>query len=313
MLSQRDKITVITILDEILGVGSSLKGNEQAHYCPFCHHHKKKLQVNLETQKWHCWVCDSKGSRISSLLRRLNVDPKKLKKVKEIYDDEYSTPYKETDEEQIQLFLPTEYRPLWETPKGLNPHYKNAVTYMKNRGFSRDEFMRFGVGYCEDGLYGGRVIIPSYDENNKLNYFIARSFYEGEKMKYKNPPVSKNVIMFENQINWSQPITIVEGIFDAMTIKRNSIPILGKFIPKKLMNKIFKSGVKKINILLDSDAQEQALYYTNYFQKQGIQTTNIIPQQKDANEMGFGIVTNLIKSSKETTYEDLIFQKLETI
>jgi DNA primase len=312
MLSQRDKFTVISTLDEVLGVGSSLKGNEQAHLCPFCHHHKKKLQVNLETQKWHCWVCDAKGSRISSLLRKLNVDVKKLKRIKEIYDDEYSTPYVET-EEVVQLFLPQQYRPLWETPRGVNPHYRNALSYMRQRGFTQDLLMRYQVGYCEDGLYGGRVIIPSYDENYKLNYFIARSFYDGEKMKYKNPPVSKNVIIFENQINWKEPITLVEGIFDAMTIRRNSIPLLGKFVPKKLMNKIFKEGVKKINILLDDDAQEQAIYYTNYFQKQGIQTTNILPQLKDANEMGFETVNHLIKTTKETTFEDLVFQKLDTL
>lgn len=308
MLNQNNRFTVISILDDVLGVGTSLKGDEQAHYCPFCHHHKKKLQVNLETQKWHCWVCDSKGKRVSSLLRRLNVDPKKLKQIKEIYDDHYVSPEKE--EEQVQLFLPKEYQPLWKQPKGLNPSYTNSIHYLKQRGFGMDDIQRFQIGFCEDGLYGGRVIIPSYDETYNLNYFIARSFYPDEKMKYKNPPVSKNVIMFENQINWTQPITLVEGIFDAMTIKRNSIPLLGKFVPKKLMNKIFSEGVKKINILLDSDAQEQALYYVDYFSKQGIETTNIIPQQKDANEMGFDVVHNLLKSTKQTSFEDMINQKI---
>ena len=61
MLSARNKLVVINVLDSALGVGTSLKGNEQAHHCPFCHHHKKKLQVNLDSQYWHCWVCDSKG------------------------------------------------------------------------------------------------------------------------------------------------------------------------------------------------------------------------------------------------------------
>ena len=46
MLSQRDKSVIVNILDEILGVGTSLKGNEQAHYCPFCHHHKKKILLH---------------------------------------------------------------------------------------------------------------------------------------------------------------------------------------------------------------------------------------------------------------------------
>ena len=87
MLSHHDKQQVITILDEVLGVGTSMKNDEQAHYCPFCHHHKKKLQINLKTQYWHCWVCDAKGRKIQRLLKRLHVDSRKLKKIYEIYGD----------------------------------------------------------------------------------------------------------------------------------------------------------------------------------------------------------------------------------
>ena len=81
MLSGKNRLTVITVLDNTLGAGTSLKGSEQAHHCPFCHHHKKKLQVNLETQYWHCWVCDSKGRTIQSLLRKLNVDIRDIQKI----------------------------------------------------------------------------------------------------------------------------------------------------------------------------------------------------------------------------------------
>ena len=48
--------------------------------------------------------------------------------------------------------------------------------------------------------------------------------------------------MFENQINWDEPITLVEGVFDAMAVKRNAIPILGKFIPKTLNDSIYKGS-----------------------------------------------------------------------
>jgi len=51
MLSGKNKLKIINILDSALGVGSSLKGNEQAHHCPFCNHHKKKLQINLRYSK----------------------------------------------------------------------------------------------------------------------------------------------------------------------------------------------------------------------------------------------------------------------
>ena len=310
MLSQRDKSVIIGILDDVLGIGTSMKGNEQAHHCPFCHHHKKKLQINLNTQQWHCWVCDSKGRKIQTLLRRLQVDNKKIKKVYEIYGDDYIVSTISTDEEKVELRLPSEFKSLLEKPKGLNPLYKKVVQYAKDRNITKEDIIRYNIGYCDGGIYNNRIIIPSYDSNNRLNYFIARSVFVEEKFKYKNPPVSKNVTMFENQINWNQPITLCEGVFDALAIKRNAIPLLGKFIPKTLMDNIYKKGIKEIKILLDTDAQEQALYYVNYFMNNGIVVTNILPTEKDAGEMGFSQVNSILKEKKKTDFEDIISQKL---
>ena len=310
MLAHHDKQQVINILDDVLGPGTSMKGDEQAHYCPFCHHHKKKLQINLQTQKWHCWVCDSKGKRIQSLLRRLHVDSHKLKKIYEIYGDDYVVYSNNTEDEKVELRLPNEFRSLLEEPKGLNPTFRKVKEYARKRGITQGDIKRYNIGYCDAGHYANRIIIPSYDNDNRLNYFIARSVYDEEKFKYKNPPVSKNIIMFENQINWQEPITLVEGVFDAMAVKRNAIPLLGKFIPKTLNDTIYKKEVKSINILLDEDAQDQALYYTMQFQNQGITTRNIKPSDKDAGEMGFSQVNTILKESKETQFGDIISQKL---
>ena len=311
MLSQRDKSVIIGILDEVLGVGTSLRGNEQAHHCPFCHHHKKKLQVNLETQQWHCWVCDSKGRKIQTLLKRLHVDSKKIRKVFEIYGDDYIVSSTSTDEEKVELRLPSEFKSLLVKPKGLNPLYKKVVQYAKDRGITKEDIIRYNIGYCDGGIYTNRIIIPSYDVDNRLNYFIARSVFAEEKFKYKNPPVSKNVTIFENHINWKKPITLCEGVFDAMSIKRNAIPLLGKFIPKTLMDSIYKKGVRDIKIVLDKDAQDQALYYVNYFMNNGITVTNILPTEKDAGDMGFTKVNKILKQTKNTGFEDIISQKLQ--
>ena len=310
MLAHHDKQQVINILDDVLGPGTSMKGDEQAHYCPFCHHHKKKLQINIQTQKWHCWVCDSKGKRIQSLLRRLHVDSHKLKKIYEIYGDDYVVYSNNTEDEKVELRLPNEFRSLLEEPKGLNPTFRKVKEYARKRGITQGDIKRYNIGYCDSGHYANRIIIPSYDNDNRLNYFIARSVYDEEKFKYKNPPVSKNVIMFENQINWNEPITLVEGVFDAMAVKRNAIPLLGKFVPKILNDTIYKKEVKSINILLDEDAQEQALYYTMQFQNQGITTKNIKPSDKDAGEMGFSQINSILKNTEETEFGDIISQKL---
>jgi len=312
MLSGKNKIVVISILDTTLGVGSSLKGNEQQHHCPFCHHHKKKLQVNLDTQQWHCWVCNSKGRSIASLLRKLNVDKRDLDRLHKIYGDEPA--YSPTEEYVIKLQLPKEFKQLHFKPSGLfNPIYTKAIHYLKQRGIKDSEIVKYNIGYCEDGLYGGRIIIPSYDESGELNYFIARSFYEDEKMKYKNPPVNRDVIVFENQINWNEPITLVEGAFDAFSVKRNVIPLLGKFLLSKLKNKIFEKGVKEITIMLDSDAIEDSTKHSEWFIKNGIKVKNIIPNGKDAGELGYERVNELIKTTTETGWDDLVLSKLNNV
>ena len=313
MLSQRDKSVIINILDEVLGVGTSLKGNEQAHHCPFCHHHKKKLQINLETQQWHCWVCDSKGRKIQTLLKRLHVDSKRIKKVYEIYGDDYIVSSTTTDEEKVELRLPSEFKSLLKKPKGLNPLYKKVVQYAKDRRISKEDIIKYNIGYCDSGIYTNRIIIPSYDVDGRLNYFIARSVFTEERFKYKNPPISKNVTIFENQINWNKPITLTEGVFDALAVKRNAIPLLGKFIPKTLMDSIYKRGVKEIKIILDKDAQDQALYYVNYFMNNGITVTNILPTEKDASDMGFSKINKKLKTSESTEFSDIISQKLSTL
>ena len=312
MLSQRDKSVIINILDDTLGVGTSLRGNEQAHHCPFCHHHKKKLQINLDTQQWHCWVCDAKGKKIQTLLKRLHVDSKRIKRVFEIYGDDYIVS-STIVEEKVELRLPSEFKSLLEKPKGINPLYRKVLQYATDRGITKEDIIRYNIGYCDGGMYSNRIIIPSYDRDNRLNYFIARSVFSDEKFKYKNPPVSKNVTVFENQINWEEPITLCEGVFDAMSIKRNAIPLLGKFIPKTLMDSIYKKGVKEIKILLDNDAQDQALYYVNYFMNNGITVTNVLPTEKDAGDMGFSEVNSILKNTSKTEFSDIISQKLANL
>jgi transcription elongation factor Elf1 len=52
---------LLRILENVLGTGKTLRNNEVAFYCPFCNHYKQKLQVNMESRNWHCWVCNARG------------------------------------------------------------------------------------------------------------------------------------------------------------------------------------------------------------------------------------------------------------
>ena len=77
------------------------------------------------------------------------------------------------------------------------------------------------------------------------------------------------------------------------------------------MDSIYKKGIKEIKIILDKDAQSQALYYVNYFMNNGITVTNVLPTEKDAGEMGFSKVNQKLKDTKKTAFEDVVLQKLK--
>ena len=313
MLKVNDKNTVITTLSNALGNYSILKGNELAFYCPFCNHSKQKLQVNTETQKWHCWTCNSGGKKLTSLLKKLDVDRKTISIIREIYGDSNYNPKLEDADTKVYIQLPKEFISLGESPKGFNPEYKHAIHYLTQRGIGMKEIIKYNIGYCKEGLYSRRVIIPSYNSDGSLNYFVSRSYYPENKMKYKNPPISKNVICFDSQVNWNEPIILCEGVFDAITIKRNAIPLLGKFPSRNLVEKIFMSGVSDIIISLDSDAINEALKAAEYFRKQGINVKMMYMEDKDASEIGYKKFYEQLKKTKEFSSEELLLNKINSL
>jgi DNA primase len=313
VLKQNDKNTVVSTLTGVLGSHLTLKGNELAFYCPFCNHHKPKLQVNTETQKWHCWTCNSGGKKLTSLLKKLDVDRKTISIIREIYGDSNYNPQLEDADTKVFISLPKEFISLNETPKGFNPEYKHAIHYLTQRGITEKDIVKYNIGYCKEGLYGQRIIIPSYNSDGSLNYFVSRSYYPDNKMKYKNPPISKNVICFDSQVNWNEPIILCEGVFDAITIKRNAIPLLGKFPSRTLVEKIFMSGITDIIISLDNDAINEALKAAEYFRKQGIHVKMMYLKDKDAADMGYEKFYEELKEAKEFSSEELLLNKINSL
>ncbi len=175
---------------------------------------------------------------------------------------------------------------------------------------NKEDILKFNIGYCDDGKYKNRVIIPSYDKDGKLNYFIARSFIQDIDRKYDNPPVSRDIIPFELFVNWEAPIILCEGVFDMMSIKRNAVPLLGKTITKGLLDKLLASKVKKIYIALDRDALKKSLDYAQMLMENGKKVYLVDLPGKDPSEMGFKAFTDLVQKCKALTPSELLMRKI---
>ncbi len=276
-------------------------------WSPFISHHKPKLQINVQTQKWHCWVSNQGGHNLFQLFKKLKASKEHFDELVELVGDKKYVRKNTNKEDKKIVRLPNEFKPLWLD--GNSIIRKHAIVYLKNRGITLIDVIRYGMGYCEEGLYANRIIVPSYSSDGELNYFVGRDIYEGG-MKYKNPPVSKDVIGLDLFINWNEPIVLCEGVFDAIAIRRNAIPLFGKTIPKSLMKKIYEKQVKQIYILLDSDAIMDSIKMTDSLMKNGINVYYVNLSEEDPSDMGFKKVINLIKETKQTSFSDLMRMKL---
>ena len=302
---------LVTLVNSVLGTGKQTARGNMAYNCPSCNHHKPKLEVNFTENKqghnpWHCWVCGKKGKSISLLLRIAGATQDRINEAKSLsknVDDTYVPKVVDT------VTLPDEFISLNNVDNS-DIMARHALAYLKKRHVSKHDILKYNMGYCKSGLYKNMVIIPTYNADVRLNYFTARSFEKEPYVKYRNPQVSRDVIPNEHLINWNLPIILCEGPFDAIAIKRNAIPLLGKNIQTNLMKKIVTSLVDKIYIALDRDAIKQALRFCEKLLAEGKEVYLVDMQDKDPSEMGFENFTKLIQKTVPLTYYDLMEQKL---
>ena len=302
------KYELITLLEKVLYKSYQMKNGEHAFHCPFCNHHKKKMQVNLETQKWHCWVCNKGGHKIGILLRKINTPKNIISDVLKILGDYRGVSKDKEEKTEYNVSLPQCYKPLWR--KSDDPLYKNAIHYLKRRNIGPIDILRYSIGYCSSNGYSNRIIVPSYDCDGKLNYFIARDMFPNSKFKYKNPPMSKDTVCFEMFINWNEPIVLCEGVFDAISIRRNVIPLLGKFPSKTLVKRLVEKQVKKIYVALDEDARQDAIKLSKFLMDYGIETYLLNMKDKDPSELGFTKFWKIVKNTQQSKFSDIIKGRL---
>ena len=312
-----ENTALLFLVESVLGKGQSTSKGNYSFKCPFCSHHKNKLEVSLRTTSkrenfWHCWVCNAKGKTLLSLFKKIKAPQDKINELNILI-----VPSKKEDHiSSNNLELPKEFISLSQDVENrvAQIEAKHALKFLKSRGITEDDIIKYNIGFCKEGKYQYRIIIPSYDEYGKLNYFMARDYKEPSLKKYLNPPVSaKDVIGWELYINWDAPIILVEGMFDALTIKRNVIPLFGKVIHGKLMEKLVKSSVNRIYIALDNDARRDALKQAEMLMSYGKEVYMVEMEGKDANEIGFENFLNTLEQTIPLNFQSLLEKKLQLL
>ena len=254
----------VEVLVELL---SDVLGKPHQHYeskgqisfdCPVCADEKGldhgdgkgNLEINYGKHVYKCWSCGETYGTQGPLGKLF--DKFGSKKQKKLYDLIKPEELKQEDIRRPKLRLPEGYTSFENSNSKFIPHIE-AMRYLTSRGITDEIIKKYKIGYTVNGDFSYRIIVPSYNSEGVLNYFVARSWVP-KKMKYKNPTAEKDQIIFnEGAVDWKKDVYLCEGVFDSFFLP-NPIVMLGKKMSKLLFETLYNKAEGNIIICTDGDA-----------------------------------------------------------
>ena len=295
------------VINQVLNQRGKPSGNECLYHCPKCDHHKKKFSVNFSKNVFKCWVCGYAG-----LLRFLVKNYGKSDHIRqwlEIETDEETKKFfnignsLEKEEVKQEIWLPKGF----ETLTTFDRKFMPALQYLANRGVGKRDVLFYQLGCCTYGPMKDRIIIPSFDSEGDVNFWVARSWGDGG---YESSHNNKNKIVFnELHICWDQDIVLVEGFFDALKMGHNAIPLLGSSLSEfsLLFQRIVENN-SRVFLALDPEAETNEKKIAKLLLSFGIEVWKMpIPKETDPG----GMERRALQESKqmaERVYDDFSFR-----
>lgn len=272
-----NKDIAIGILKRLFG-NPKMDSPEHVQYefnCPsaICKNDINKFNLNFNSNKiiFNCFKCGYHGvlhALITQYGTKEDVQRVWLLYPKSAYKS-YNKPLIEKIDSDAISELPEGYRSL--TKKYDSKYYYRAIKYLEKRKVTSDFIKKFELGYTEEGDRKFRIIIPSRNSKNQINYYEARTYFSNSRaITYLKPdfPNKLDIIFNESNINFDLPVYLVEGVFDMFPMI-NCIPLLGKDLSPYLVAKLIKHKTKII-LCLDEDAIKDTIKLYNELSEYGL-------------------------------------------
>lgn len=305
--------------------------NNGTHFlarCILCGDSKKnqyKRRFNLDWNNgvpgWHCFNCGRRGNfiEIYSIVKGMSYDDAKKElfkwKGKEDIKKRINRKQKSVDNPQYQKEI--DYDDFnWIKAKSYKSRYhKNnigfiEVQYRKHLGKFIDDRKipeKYKIYICHSGKYKGRIIIPIFNEENRVIYFQARRIPKTSiEPKYDNPVAPKELCILNRHLfDRSKSIIVHEGLIDAFMVGNQGTSCLGKEISEELIKELLKLTDKDVIIALDND--EEAYKSLKKFMAKNKYANRVRYFLYPKEFRGYGDINNIVtESEKELDVYELI-------
>ena len=293
----------------------SREGSNVAVKCPSCGEKKGKFSINISTWMCHCWVCGIKSRNIYFILKKhVNYN------LAEKFAKDFGLPDKIknniADDHLIEaVLLPDDFIPL-STFIGRDPDIRDCISYCRSRGVSERDMWYFRIGTSRFKDFKRRIIIPSFDSEGELNYFVSRTIDIKGFPKYANSIAKKTDIIFnEINVNWSKEVSLVEGAFDLIKSNENATCLLGSKLSRK--SKLFTCIIKNktpVLLALDPDMKNESHKIAKDLSSFGCHVRILSNDTgKDVGEMSKEKFLDLAKKSTVWSRESILKFKIQSL
>ena len=248
----------LKFFESVFGSGRlAANGKNFGVRCPICapsDHNKRKLVIRVADDVNHCWTCGWKSHTVAPLIRRFGTSSQLLRYKEEFAPRGTTEKFDDTPQKK-KLELPDDFC-LLTLASFTDPDVKATWSYLRSRGVTQKDAWYYKLGISNEYRWKRRVIIPSFDSEGDLNFYVARNIDPGDRRpRYDGPDEDKLPIIFnEINIDWTKKLVICEGAFDLMKCGENAVPLLGSDLNEqsRLFNQIVLHNTP-IALALDGD------------------------------------------------------------
>ena len=264
----------VSLADVVQACGGTLKkaGREYQTHCLW--HDDKRPSLNVVEDKgfMFCPVCHARADAIDYVGQKFGLEWRDaVEKTADLcgipieldgVDPEVAAKQREERRNEIKKL---EHQQSTYKNNIKDPRAERIRQILVDRGFGPDSASEFGIGFCADGFFAGRITIPIYNHRNELVGFTGRTTTE-EQPKYKNSYesdlfIKKNIVFNEVRAKVAareaNSLIFVECEFDYVLMWqegiKNVVALQGTGAPETLVLKRLAKAASNFVLCFDGD------------------------------------------------------------
>ena len=313
-LQNRRNFIISIFGEDYIPAGST----ELRYQCPFCREQglrfdDYKLYVNCSLSKkgglWWCHRCESKGRIKFDPLLSSGSNTDMYNQLDKWMNDAIKGQESNQEEESDYFLIPSNI----PMPGTL------AWDYLIKRGINPSDMSFYNIripGLNDSRSMFNRIVIPNRVISNIwTDMYVARTYVD-DKVRYKNPSLSKahDLVFNLHRIPQNPDRLIInEGAINSIIAGRDSVATFGKHVSDSQLMLILEKNPKKIYVSLDVDALDIAedlcnrlvSYSDSEIYLVELPTDSEHPKGLDASDLGREHYLDIINSSRRYTKKSI--------